>query len=187
MSVYAKRSEKSLKIGVLGKGMVGKSSLTYAFMDNEVSKVHDPTIEDKYKRVVEVEGVPLELEILDTAGQDDFQTMIDSWINYSDCFLLVFALNDLDSFKELEQRKNKIQLVKRSKDVPILLVGNKVDLKNEIVVTAEMIEKVEKEWNCEYMEASALKKINSTEIFIRIAELSLSRETKKKPKGCPIC
>ncbi len=52
---------KKLKLTVLGKGMVGKSSLTYRFINYNTPKDHDATIEDKYKTVVEIGGVPCEI------------------------------------------------------------------------------------------------------------------------------
>jgi GTPase SAR1 family protein len=53
-----------LKISVLGKGMVGKSSLTYRFINHETPKEHDPTIEDKYKTDLDVNGTHCEVGII---------------------------------------------------------------------------------------------------------------------------
>ena len=86
--------KKSVKIAVKGKGVVGKSSLTYRFINYNASTEYDPTIEDKYKSIANIDGKQYEIEILDTAGQDDYQNMMDMWINFGESFLLAFAIND---------------------------------------------------------------------------------------------
>ena len=57
--------------------------------------------------------------------------MLDSWINFGDGFLLVFAINDEESFKILEQKRARIIKNKNNNNVPIILVGNKQDLSDE--------------------------------------------------------
>jgi small GTP-binding protein len=73
-----------LKIAVLGKSLVGKSALTYRFINDKFPEEHDTTIEDQYTLPIEIEGIQCKLEILDTAGQDDCQSMLDTWINSVD-------------------------------------------------------------------------------------------------------
>ena len=95
------------------------------------------------------------LEILDTAGQDEYKNLIDGWINSGDGFLLVFALNDKESWEFLLDLKERILKMKKGENPPILIVGNKKDLEDERVFTKADIEKFTKEWNYQYMETSA--------------------------------
>lgn len=136
--------------------MVGKSSLTYRFINYDAPEDHDPTIEDKFMTVIDLDGKSVTVNILDTAGQDDYQGLIDTWIDYAEGFLLVFALNDRDSFTELEKKKQKIDLIKKKKKCPIVLVGNKSDLPNRQVTKKEAEEKA-KAWGCSYFETFAKK------------------------------
>ena len=53
---------------------------------------------------------------------------MDTWINFGDGFLLVFAINDKESFNCLNEKRNRIIQIKNGKPCPILLVGNKQDL-----------------------------------------------------------
>lgn len=99
-----------MKITVLGKGVVGKSSLTYRFINYNAPQEHDPTIEDRYKSNIQINGKDYEVEILDTAGEDDYQNMMDMWISFGEGFLLVFAINDEESFEVI---KTKYERVKR--------------------------------------------------------------------------
>lgn len=56
--------------------MVGKSSLTYRFINYEAPEDHDPTIEDKFMTVNDLDGKSVTVNILDTAGQDDYQGLL---------------------------------------------------------------------------------------------------------------
>ncbi len=59
---------REYKIVVLGSGGVGKSALTVQFVQGIFVEKYDPTIEDSYRKQVEVDGQQCMLEILDTAG-----------------------------------------------------------------------------------------------------------------------
>ena len=67
-----------LKLAVLGQTLVGKSALTYRFISDKFPTEHDTTIEDQYKITTTIDEQICRLEILDTAGQDDYQSMLDT-------------------------------------------------------------------------------------------------------------
>jgi small GTP-binding protein len=150
----ADRKCHKIKISVLGKGNVGKSSLTYKFINYNTPKIHDPTIEDKYKTVVEINGNTCEIDILDTAGQDDYQNLLDSWINFADGFLLVMAINDKESISRVEKLKERIVKIKKT-NVPIVIVGNKSDLVEERIISQEEGKQMAALWGAVYIETSA--------------------------------
>lgn len=147
------------KLSVLGKGMVGKSSLTYKYINTTTTKDHDPTIEDKYKTEVIIDGHACSVEILDTAGQDDYQSLMNEWIKSGEAFVLVYGINDRESFIGLEDIKDKIMKMKRDEFAPIVIVGNKCDLEDQRVVTKEEAEDTAKKWGCMFYETSVLVKL----------------------------
>lgn len=162
---YNWQKQLSVRITLLGKGMVGKSSLTYRFINYNAPEEHDPTIEDKFMTVLDLDGKSVTCNVLDTAGQDDYQGLIDSWIDGGDGFLLVFALNDKDSFIDLDKKKSKIDMVKKKKNYPLILVGNKSDLSDRAVSKKEAEDKA-KLWNAAYFETSAKNDENCHSPFI---------------------
>ena len=89
------QDNNSYTIVVLGKGTVGKTSLTFRYVKNECPKDHDPTVEDTYTvRLDTKNGETKEFKLLDTAGEEDYQNMLDQWVTSADGFILVFAIND---------------------------------------------------------------------------------------------
>jgi small GTP-binding protein len=148
-----------LKVAVLGKGMVGKSSLTYKFINCNTPKDHDPTIEDKYSTVTCIDGSNYEVEILDTAGQDDYQSLMNYWITFGQAFILVYAINDKESFDALEDKREKILKMKKDEVCPIVIVGNKCDLESQRVVRFEDAIALAKKWGCSNFETSVIVNI----------------------------
>ena len=164
-------SAKPLSVVVLGKGVVGKTSLIYRFVKDAFPEAHDPTIEDNYKAMVEINNESIEIQIVDTAGEEDYQNMLDQWIDVADGFLLVFAINDKDTFNVLDEKYKRIAKHKE-KNVPIVLVGNKCDLENERAVTKEEANEKANAWKAKYIETSALTDVNKNckEPFIQCAK-----------------
>lgn len=164
-----------MKIAVLGDTLVGKSALTFRFINNKFPTEHDTTIEDQYSITQQVEGITCRMQILDTAGQDDYQTMLDTWIIGSDGFLLVYSITDTESF---ESTKKKVERIRNNKgDVnTIVIAGNKCDLEMERKVTLEEAEKYSNEQKLVFMECSALNQINDKEAFYAVAKLLLKKK-----------
>ena len=178
-------SSNSVKIAVLGKGVVGKSSLTYRFINYNAPQEHDPTIEDRYKSTINIEGQEYEVEILDTAGEEDYQNMMDMWISFGEGFLLVFAINDAESFELLKAKHERVLKGKHGVKCPILLVGNKQDLENERKVSHADAKQLADSWGIEYIETSAKTNFNCKEAFEKLAQKIVSSKKPQTSGGCP--
>ena len=152
-----------LKIAVLGKSLVGKSALTYRFINDKFPEEHDTTIEDQYSLPIEIEGIQCKLEILDTAGQDDYQSMLDTWINSVDGFILVYAIDDKESFESMKMRYERIVKNKGNNKYSIVIAGNKCDLENNRKVSREEGELYCKGLNIDFFFFFALEKIKVKE------------------------
>eukprot|EP01126_Amoeba_proteus_P010202 TRINITY_DN13962_c0_g2_i15.p1 TRINITY_DN13962_c0_g2~~TRINITY_DN13962_c0_g2_i15.p1 ORF type:complete len:192 (-),score=27.86 TRINITY_DN13962_c0_g2_i15:679-1254(-) len=81
-----------MKVVVMGSGGVGKSALSVQYTRRVFLKKYDPTIEETYMKQVDVDGNAIMLEIMDTAGTEQFTAMRDLYIKEGDGFLLVFSL-----------------------------------------------------------------------------------------------
>ena len=160
-----------LKIAVLGQSMVGKSALTFRFINNKFPTEHDTTIEDSYSIPAKIDDIQCQLEILDTAGQDDYQTMLDTWINSADGFLLVYSIDNRDSFESTKTRFDRILKLKQGHKISVVIVGNKCDLEDRRQVSKEEVENYFKKINKSIvtLESSALNTINVKESFLCVA------------------
>lgn len=120
---------REFKVVVLGSGGVGKSALTVQFVSGSFMEKYDPTIEDFYRKEIEVDGAPCVLEILDTAGTEQFASMRDLYIKNGQGFVVAYSITSQQSFQDIRSMREQILRVKGGSDrIPILLVGNKVDL-----------------------------------------------------------
>ncbi|PIC28534.1 hypothetical protein B9Z55_020410 [Caenorhabditis nigoni] len=128
---------REFKVVVLGSGGVGKSALTVQFVSSTFIEKYDPTIEDFYRKEIEVDGQPSVLEILDTAGTEQFSSMRDLYIKNGQGFVVVYSITSQQTFHDIRNMKEQIVRVKGSENVPILLVGNKCDLSHQRQVRSE--------------------------------------------------
>ena len=149
------KKRKIIKISILGKSVVGKTSIAFKMKNfsSNLSDEHYPTIEERLNLTYSYEGKPVEIELLDTAGEDDYQNMMDVWIEFGECIILVFSLTSKSSFNELDVIYQRIRKIKGDK-VYLLMVGNKSDLSQREVSNEDAIDKAKK-WNISYLETSA--------------------------------
>ena len=98
---------------------------------------YDPTLQDSYLMSTTVDGEPCYLDILDTAGQEEYAALRDQYIRGGQGFLIVFALNDLKGFEKVARFREEIRRAKNCDDsdpVPMVIVGNKCDLTSSRMV-----------------------------------------------------
>lgn len=186
------------KIVVFGAGAVGKSALTIQFVQGYFITDYDPTIEDAYKRVLQVDGENVQLDILDTAGQDDFAPMRTSYMRQGKGFIIVYAIDDRASFEEVEVFHRDLTRVKGTSVVPVVICGNKCDLEDKRVVSKAEGEELASKLNATFYETSALANINIEKAFTELvqkiraqqqpaggAQGATKKDAKKKEKkGC---
>lgn len=119
------------KIVVLGGAKVGKSSIISQFLYGNFTTKYKRTVEEMHREEFNVNGVRLTLEILDTAGSLEFPAMRALSISSGDAFILVYSVIDPKSFEEARIIRDQILEIKGSAAVPIVVVGNKIDLMDE--------------------------------------------------------
>ena len=96
---------------------MGKSALTIQLIQNHFVDEYDPTIEDSYRKQVVIDGETCLLDILDTAGQEEYSAMRDQYMRTGEGFLLVFAVNNAKSFEDISTYREQIKRVKDAEEV----------------------------------------------------------------------
>ncbi|KAJ3434731.1 ras gtpase-related [Anaeramoeba flamelloides] len=167
-------SKDSTILAVVGTGGVGKTALTIQFLQNQFITSYDPTIEETYRKQIVVDEQTCLLDILDTAGQEEFSAMRDQYLRKGHGFLFVYSIVTKDSQKTLESYHKQIYKIKDELKIPIVLVGNKADLEGDRKVQIEDGKQLSEKYQCPFFETSAKTGKNVEESFF-----SLVREVRK--------
>ncbi|XP_001362521.1 GTP-binding protein Rit2 [Monodelphis domestica] len=166
---------REYKVVMLGAGGVGKSAMTMQFISHRFPDYHDPTIEDAYKTQVRIDDEPAYLDILDTAGQAEFTAMRDQYMRGGEGFIICYSVTDRQSFQEAAGFKELIYQVRHTYDIPLVLVGNKIDLEQARQVSTEEGLSLAREYTCAFFETSAALRFYVDDVFY-----GLVREIRKK-------
>ncbi|ETV76385.1 hypothetical protein H257_09417 [Aphanomyces astaci] len=170
-SAAGSSGQETFHVSVLGSGGVGKSALTLRFVKDYFVQDWDPTIEDAYRKTMEVSNRLCMLEILDTAGQDDFESLRPQWMMGKDGYIFVYAMDSRTSLHELHAFfELHLQINETKKTLPpIVVVANKKDLveqdPSKCQVTSDEGRRVARSYNAGYIETSALTGTNVNAVF----------------------
>jgi len=159
------------KVVMMGGGGVGKSAITIRFIQNHFLLDYDPTIEDSYRKQVRIDEETAVLEVLDTAGQEEYSAMRENWIRYGEGFFLVYSIDSQLSFeKEITPLLRHLERVRDADitEVPLILFGNKCDLVNQRQVSFDEAKDMARKLGSQVFEGSAKTGQNIDESFFEI-------------------
>jgi len=88
------------------------------------TKIEDTTIEDQYLFQTEIDEIKWKLEIVDKTGQDDYQKILDTLILSADGFILVYSIENKNSFEEIKVKYERIIKNKGKNNFSLIIVGN---------------------------------------------------------------
>lgn len=173
------------KIVVVGGGGVGKSAITIQFIQSYFATDYDPTIEDSYTKQCVIDDVVAKLDILDTAGQEEFSAMREQYMRSGEGFLLVFSVTDRNSFDEIVRFHKQILRVKDRDEFPMMLVGNKADLEHQRVVAMEEAQTLARQLKIPYIECSAKIRMNVDQSFYELVRIVRKFQLAERPPAKP--
>jgi len=153
---------------ILGDGGVGKTAITIQFCLKHFVETYDPTIEDSYRKQVTIDGQSCMLEVLDTAGQEEYTSLRDQWIRSGEGFLLIYSITSRSSFARIPAFYNLIEKVKYDQTVAVILVGNKSDCVAERQVSYAEGAKLAEDMGIDFIETSSKIPRNVDEAFFKV-------------------
>ncbi|GAA5984712.1 hypothetical protein JCM11641_002160 [Rhodosporidiobolus odoratus] len=156
---------KQRKVALLGSRSVGKSSLTVQFVDSHFVDSYYPTIENTFQKIVKYKGQEYALDIVDTAGQDEFSILSSRHAVGLHGWILCYSVTSRSSFEICSIIRDKVLNYTGRDNVPMVLVGNKSDLAVARQVTKEEGAALAASWNAVFVESSARTAENVPRIF----------------------
>ena len=153
------------KIIIIGDTCVGKSNILSRYLKDEFREDSKSTVGVELgSKFLKVKGVGTKLQIWDTAGQERYRSITSSYFKGSHGCFIVYDITNETSFEDVNKWYEQAQK-ESSKEISIILVGNKCDLENERKVSKEKGEEKARALNCPFFETSALSKIKVDDIF----------------------
>jgi len=203
---------QAIKCVVVGDGAVGKTCMLMSFSNNTFPQEYVPTVFDNYNTAIMVDDTPYNLGLWDTAGQEEYDRLRALCYPQTDVFLMCFSVISPSSFENIKIRWYP-ELQHHCPGTPCLLVGTKVDLRDDAVVieglknqglstiTKEQGESMSKEIGANtYVECSALTQKGLKTVFDEAARIVVgtpsdkgltgssdsSKSTRRKKRLCTI-
>jgi small GTP-binding protein len=172
---------QAIKLVVVGDGAVGKTCLLVVYAKGTFPTEYVPTVFENYKTKVTVAGVDYNVQLWDTAGQEELENVrVLSYPN-TDCFILCFSVADRGSFENCRNKWFEEVKTQHGEGNPIyMVVGTKTDLRTsaENAVSAQEGRALAQQAGAfAYVECSAMMNENVKEVFDKAIDQVLS------PKG----
>ncbi|XP_003223241.2 GTPase RhebL1 [Anolis carolinensis] len=159
------------KVVILGYRSVGKTSLAHQFIDGTFLDCYDPTVESTYTKMLMVGKDEFHLQLVDTAGQDEYTILPHSFTIGIHGYVLVYSVTSLKSFQVVKSLHSKLYESRGKTRMPVVLVGNKADLSLESrQVKTDEGRKLADSWGAVFLESSAKEKQMTQGIFTKVIE-----------------
>ncbi|KZV41103.1 rac-like GTP-binding protein 5-like [Dorcoceras hygrometricum] len=192
-------ASRFIKCVTVGDGAVGKTCLLISYTSNTFPTDYVPTVFDNFSANVVVDGSTVNLGLWDTAGQEDYNRLRPLSYRGADVFILSFSLISKASFENIS-KKARLPFLHYAPGVPIILVGTKLDLREDKqffadhpgavpIMTAQGEELRKSIGATAYIECSAKTQQNVKAVFDAAIKVVLQppKQKKKKKKGHKAC
>ncbi len=157
------------KVVLIGNGGVGKTATLHRFVKKEFKENYTLTIGAEFlKKVLKFKKDTVELIIWDMAGQDRFANVRKSFYTNTAGALLIFDLANADSFHQLDKWFKELK--ENAGEVPFVLIGNKLDLVEDVgrTLDPEETNKFAESKGSIYIETSAKTGENIEQAFTEL-------------------
>lgn len=177
------RLQKHRRVAILGKCTVGKTSFGRILRKLALPTDYRPSPHNEFKHNLELCGNKYQLEIHDTIGMENEAdinfTISPEWAGNVDAFVIMYAINDRESFEIAKLLRTKLAYVlgmghrENELSAPMILLGNKRDVidngseKREI--TKEEVKRTVKKWsNCKYAEITCKRSSEVNQVILEL-------------------
>ena len=164
-----KKMEKIFKICFLGDEAVGKTSLIIRHVEKKFEESYKMTIgTDISAKLLEIDGQNIYLLIWDIGGQKKYKILRENYLKGAFGAILVYDCTNENTFNHITDWVDEVK--KFCGNIPLILLGNKIDLKDLKDISTEKGSEMAKEINSEFLETSAKTGENVNKAFEIIVE-----------------
>ncbi|CAK8683214.1 unnamed protein product [Clavelina lepadiformis] len=160
-------NSQRFRVAVFGQKGVGKTAFNVRFVTKRFIGEYDPSLESIYQREFTVPpNHPVFYEIMDTPGQEENDEAMKEKISWADAFILIYAVNDAVSFKEIARLKFLVYHVLTNSHIkcdhppPVVVVANKCDLVQERMVSTDEGLRFASHIGCNFYEVSVRESVD---------------------------
>ncbi len=173
-------NDLTIKAILIGDSNVGKTTIIGKYLDKNFSEKTLNTVGLDLKYVkLNINDMKIKLQLWDTAGQERFRSMTTSYYRAVNVIIIVFDVTSQNSFDHIKEWMNNIKQFAKL-GVMKVIVGNKIDLNDERIVTYNEGKNFAESFNIKYFETSAVTREGIVELFETICK-DYSKTNRKKP------
>lgn len=175
---------KARKIAVVGLRSVGKLLMTVRFVEEHFVELYYPTIENQFLKTLTHRGQDYAVDILDTAGQDEYSIMNEKHLIGIHGYLVVYLVTLQLLFELVDVVRDKILQLLGAQTVPMVLVGNKCDLAFQRQVLTAQGEALARRYGCLFLETLVRDNVNIAAAFeALVGEIERIHNPQPAPTG----
>ena len=168
-------TERNYKISLCGDPGVGKTSIAMRQAQDSFPEFHQPTLGSNFFIWnTQIDAQDIRLIIADSGSQERFYSILPKYFQGSFAAAIVYDITDKESFERLDFWIEKLK--DGVGDIPFIIVGNKVDLELNRVISKEEGEKYAEDLGTKHFEVSAKKKTNLNIIFSKLTRIVIDQE-----------
>ncbi|ESO04556.1 hypothetical protein HELRODRAFT_111587 [Helobdella robusta] len=186
------------KLVIVGDGACGKTCLLSVFSKDQFPELYVPTVFENYIADIVVDGKQVELVLWDTAGQEDYDRLRPLSYPDTNVILMCYSIDSPDSLQNIPEKWTS-EVRHFCHDVPIVLVGNKKDLRNDELTRRDLMKVKQEPVRYEegkqmadkigaycYLECSAKTKDGIREVFEMATRAALQSKRRVKKIHCSL-
>ena len=171
-----------VKILLIGESGVGKTCILQRFNRDDFLVNHLATIAIDFKmKIFDVDNTKLKMQIWDTAGQERYNTLTSGFFKAAHGIMVCYSVTDEKSFQSINKWIAQIKNL-APKDVKVILVGNKCDLRNDRMVSTEAGIECAQRYDVPFVETSAFSGDNVVNAFETLGRMIL-KDIKAESNG----
>ncbi|XP_062415971.1 EF-hand calcium-binding domain-containing protein 4B isoform X2 [Pungitius pungitius] len=168
--------DRLFKVVLVGNSSVGKTSLLRSFCEGRFRPSTTATVGVDYSvKTLTLDNMQVAMQLWDTAGQERYRSITKQFFRKADGVVVMYDVTVEESYRAVRPWLSNVQEA-AGEGIPILLLGNKMDMDGDREVSFKEAEQLARENKVMFFEVSAYTAKNVTESLTRLARVLMEQE-----------